>query len=918
MRKRLLAVLLACCVAVNMAGAAFAAEDLPPAPDPPAVTEAAQEQQEQPPAPDPTAEPAADPPVEATAEPPVETPPPEAEPAAEPTATPSPEATAEPTPDVMPSPAPTETPAPTEMPEPTETPEPTATPIPTPAATVVPASTVQTPETAAEIKMDLLRQGQALDTEPAVVEELTLKEDIATDGCFTAIVNGNTGAVANIQYTWSRSKDNKTWEVIEPQRCSGDDWNIDPRTPNKLNAALDAFAAHVGESERLYYKVEAVGTDARARTASGQVPYYIQLQNGSFETPSVADAEENLFCHTTRWGSAHFLQVPHGGDVVWRTTAYSQQSDNGPVDFYIEIADGTNREYGEITNNPYGSYHVNSAYDKDQFAELNCEAYGALYQDVLTAPGTTLHWSLAHNARKKSDTMALLIAPVKVADEIVTKLKDASGSSAAIQTVLNGSVEVEGAFYPVKNYLIKTITDKNGNWQVYNGDYKVPPEQYLSRFFFVAVSCGSGTITEGNLLDKVWFSTEVVPPTEGHAHLTVRKTLAGDLTADQLTTLRKGLTFTVTRSDGEKWTITGDKLQPDPEDPTKSSYTLQDLPIETPSGAKYTYTVAENRPETPAELLFENTQTSLNEDDWKDATADPKIADITLQENHITYADFKNTYTPQTGGLRLQKAVEDTAPDTMKEQAAQVTNAFTVGTLPIGSYTLRYDNGDTDIQTTTPEQNYLTIQLAGLTGVTITGLPAGSVTVTETDAPDLADYYCTTSGQTATVRITPREDTPCLITNSYAPFRSITLTKQVTGGAGDTRRDFAFTATVGGNPITAASQNVTLAGGARLTETGFTLPHRGSITITHLRPGQAYSIQEETYADYETSFVQSNVTTKENAIRGTVGEADAQLQCINHKDGAPPTGLTGTPATAWLWLLAEAAAFALLRRRKAV
>lgn len=36
----------------------------------------------------------------------------------------------------------------------------------------------------------------------------------------------------------------------------------------------------------------------------------------------------------------------------------------------------------------------------------------------------------------------------------------------------------------------------------------------------------------------------------GHANLTLRKTLAGSLTADELTAVRAGLTFTVTRSDG--------------------------------------------------------------------------------------------------------------------------------------------------------------------------------------------------------------------------------------------------------------------------------------------------------------------------------------------------------------------------------
>ena len=38
------------------------------------------------------------------------------------------------------------------------------------------------------------------------------------------------------------------------------------------------------------------------------------------------------------------------------------------------------------------AYAIGKAYDGGQFAELNCQAYGALYQDVLTVPGATLNW----------------------------------------------------------------------------------------------------------------------------------------------------------------------------------------------------------------------------------------------------------------------------------------------------------------------------------------------------------------------------------------------------------------------------------------------------------------------------------------------------------------------------------------------
>ena len=39
----------------------------------------------------------------------------------------------------------------------------------------------------------------------------------------------------------------------------------------------------------------------------------------------------------------------------------------------------------------------------NQCAELNCEASGALYQDVITIPGTQMYWSLYHCARGAYD-----------------------------------------------------------------------------------------------------------------------------------------------------------------------------------------------------------------------------------------------------------------------------------------------------------------------------------------------------------------------------------------------------------------------------------------------------------------------------------------------------------------------------------
>ena len=71
---------------------------------------------------------------------------------------------------------------------------------------------------------------------------------------------------------------------------------------------------------------------------------------------------------------------------------------------------------------------TDAAEDVDkQFAELNCQAAGALYQDVLTIEGRPLNYYLEHRARggvknvpsttPEYDTMYLVIMPTQIAVE---------------------------------------------------------------------------------------------------------------------------------------------------------------------------------------------------------------------------------------------------------------------------------------------------------------------------------------------------------------------------------------------------------------------------------------------------------------------------------------------------------------------
>lgn len=311
MKKRLLAVLLACCMAAGMASAVFAEEEPPlpaaaaaEAPPDPAPAEA--------PAPEPTPEPIPEPTPELTPEPTPEF---------------TPELTPEPTPE--PTPKPTETPAPTKTPaqEPTPapseepTPAPTQTPVPTAAPTETPAPAPQrtaTPETACA---PVLRALPEMTARSAAVTGVVLIDSIAADGCLTARVNGSDEKLPGAVYTWYRSRDGADWQTVTPQVCSGSGWNIEAGSEQRLNAALDSCVAGIGDADRLYYKVEVTGADGTAAAAQTRVAYYIQLQNGSFEAPAVADSSALYYPFAAK--RSHFIQTADADTnpaIVWRTT----------------------------------------------------------------------------------------------------------------------------------------------------------------------------------------------------------------------------------------------------------------------------------------------------------------------------------------------------------------------------------------------------------------------------------------------------------------------------------------------------------------------------------------------------------------------------------------------------------------------
>lgn len=336
---------------------------------------------------------------------------------------------------------------------------------------------------------------------------ISIEDTVVTDGLFTATPTGGLELpTEGVTYQWERSLDGSTdWENVDRELVTGSHYNLE-NDGKSVNVAYDSIPAEAENNQRYWYRVTATvtnadGTETAYTSDALQVPYYIELQNGSFETP------HNISLTN---------QIVNGSQgVIWKTTGEGTGSHQGHD---IEIV-RPSADYGGSMSN----YHIDHTADGAQFAELNCEAYGALYQDVLTVPGAELNWYLSHAGREGVDKMALVIAPVDVAEKIAAELEDASRlpenrAPQEIQRILDE--------YARKGF-VKYFESDKGDWSNYGGTYTVPDGQYVTRFFFVAVDTASNDSSVGNLIDYVGFGSHPRPPEQDEGLLTIRKVVKG-------------------------------------------------------------------------------------------------------------------------------------------------------------------------------------------------------------------------------------------------------------------------------------------------------------------------------------------------------------------------------------------------------
>lgn len=349
-------------------------------------------------------------------------------------------------------------------------------------------------------------------------------------------------------YVWYRSINGGEFEAQEPTTYTssvgkrlGSDIKADG---TELYIALNGGALGYTENNvtntRVEYKVAVFnksdiensglpknGTTAIAESRTYRVTSYYEVRNGGFETPNVRDKYKGYNYY--QYSNADYASS--GG--VWQTTGIGTGGKDGCD---IEIINTEDVSY----KSPYSWYGSDGAAEEKQFAELNCEAAGALYQDILTTPGETLNYQLSHRARgsrpdntSEYDTMYVLIMSTALAKryDVTTEAK--------AQDIVNHPEKYSGA-------TVVSYRDDDQKWTTHQGVYNVPEnsEQYSTRFFFVAGSTASGDKTVGNFLDNIKLTRDRLTPVEDTATVTLTKTITG-LTYTKANALAKKLTFTV-------------------------------------------------------------------------------------------------------------------------------------------------------------------------------------------------------------------------------------------------------------------------------------------------------------------------------------------------------------------------------------
>ena len=624
-----------------------------------------------------------------------------------------------------------------------------------------------------------------------------IQDTIGADGCLT-VYDGNTNDVLqtgndqNVYVKWYRGSDGIAFEEVTRSKVLDGNYNIPELGGPKVNVSID-------EGAHLYYKAEIYKVENNQEVSLGEtqvyhVPYYDDVRNGGFETPyNDGNKDESVNKWPSNW------QVENGQNgVIWKTTGVGV-GDKEKQD--IEIPNGASASTGASNMPNYiaatlRNYCFAFMPEGKQCAELNCEASGSLYQDVLTIPGSQIYWSLYHRARgaydywknrqnkyenEETDTMYVVAMSTELAEKydvttqekvlaVLNHVNDPNSEFHDVEIVKitttnqgNGTMEFlnTGATVTVPPTYFgnltqyQTVTDpENGNkqytygntdWHYYTGNFSIPQNQYLTRFFFVAGKTASNNPTMGNFIDDIKLSDSVPSPNHGQATVIIKKTVTGlnELPSNYATRIetsyevKKYDTTTETKDRNSDYDSYMTLIDTDGHAVSTATWTFP-IPIDEGNGEIIKFTngtetdpqgegktdVVEGYEQTTTYVIREQRSSQTSPEDVASGSGKvipkSKLNELTVNERDIIYIEFTNSYVK-----KQHVSVWKTDMD---------SKVITTG----ASFDL-YKAGDFNDSTNRPNNGAQKVSsgTTGANGILDLGeLPQGEYRLLETKAPD--------------------------------------------------------------------------------------------------------------------------------------------------------------------------------------
>ena len=213
-----------------------------------------------------------------------------------------------------------------------------------------------------------------------------IQDNVATDGSLFLPRPEDIKPGSTVTYKWYRNTTDvgtatEKFEYVPRTKVTGSSYSIESDdSGTRLYPALDMGVTEAykkNEEVRYWYKVEVyVNHKLFMTTEPVHNMYYACLQNGSFEYPDTQKLNAG------KTGAF----IPDGtAKLNWHTTGEDKQLEIVYAP-YAKDASGYNISDGSVP-------------DGNQCAELNAEAAGTLYQDIMSTPNTQLYWKLSHRGR---------------------------------------------------------------------------------------------------------------------------------------------------------------------------------------------------------------------------------------------------------------------------------------------------------------------------------------------------------------------------------------------------------------------------------------------------------------------------------------------------------------------------------------